>query len=70
MVRMSGQSSVREQCSGVEGSGKPSVAEVVSFSAGKNVKRSQFSPSASSSFTSVPTSHRIFGSVTKNDFPT
>lgn len=66
MVRMSGQSCVWEQGSGVEVSGGPSVLVGVSLRTGKKVRRSQScSASSSSSFASAPTSHRIFGSVTK-----
>ena len=66
MVRMSGQSCVWEQGSGMEVSGGPSALVGVSFRTGKKVRWLQSCPaSSSSSFTSAPTSHRIFSSVAK-----
>lgn len=63
---MSGQSSILEQESGMQGLSEPSTAAAgcVSFRAGKKVRCSQScSPPSWSSLASVPTSHRILGSV-------
>lgn len=66
MMRMSGQSWMLEQGSGVQGLDEPSAGAGVSFRTGKKVRRSQSCPPPSwSSLASVPTSHRILGSVTK-----
>lgn len=72
MTRMSGQSCVWEQGSGVKGSGGSSATAGVSFRTGKKVSRSQSCPpSSSSSLASAPTSHRILDSVAKEThFPT
>lgn len=65
MMRMSGQSSILEQELGVQGPFEPTAAAgCVSFRAGKKVRCSQSCPPPSwSSLASVPTSHRILGSV-------